>query len=121
MKNRRLDKYTRASKRFQQTYKIIKTYCFNVFNPLFMFIFLSFNSSFFSSLISNKHIYIMFIMSILCPSLNFFTKRNDKAEKKAREKREEIYIYALQYLSLQNSYDHELIHIVTSTLSHFSH
>ena len=32
-------------------------------------------------------------MSILCPSLNFFTKRNDKAEKKAREKREEIYIY----------------------------
>ena len=73
--------------------KIIKTYCYNVFKEMFTFLFLFFNSLFFSSLILNKYIYIMLIMSSFCLSLHFFTKRNDREKIKTwREKREEIYI-----------------------------
>ena len=61
--------------------KIVKSYCYNVFKEMFMFCFLFFNSLFFSSVILNKYIYIMVIMSSLCLSLHFFTKRNDEREK----------------------------------------
>ena len=73
--------------------KIIKTYCYKVFKEMFTFLFLYFNSPFFSSLILNKYIYIMLIMSSLCISLHFFTKRNDREEKKSvkRKKRRNIH------------------------------
>ena len=63
--------------------KIIKTYCYKVFKEMFTFLFLFFNSSFFFFfyIILNKYIYIMLIMSSLCPSLLFFTKRNDREKK----------------------------------------
>ena len=59
----------------------------NILKEIFMFLFLFLNSSFFSSLTLNKYIYIMFIMSNLCPSLHFFTKRNDREKKKRKEKK----------------------------------
>ena len=67
--------------------KIIKTFCYNVFKEMFTFLFLYFDSSFFSSLILNKYIYIMLIMSSLCISLHFFTKRNDREKKKKRKEK----------------------------------
>ena len=54
--------------------KIIKTFCYNVFKEMFTFLFLYFDSSFFSSLILNKYIYIMLIVSSLCPLLLFSPK-----------------------------------------------
>ena len=54
--------------------KIIKTFCYKVFKEMFTFLFLYFDSSFFSSLILNKYIYIMLIVSSLCPLLLFSPK-----------------------------------------------
>ena len=44
-------------------------------------------------------------MSSLCPSLHFFTKRNE-SEKIKREKRKEIYIAISQ--PVEKLYDHEI-------------
>ena len=84
----RMSRQHTCQKDFSNHKQGIKTYCVIRFTKRYLRFFLFLLILLFSSsLIVNKYIYIMLIMSSLCPSLHFFTKRNDKEEEKNVKRR----------------------------------